>query len=611
MVTMNKRNRLITLNNVFRGLVALVLAMSFLFPCLSPIAAFAQPTWPTGWISISTDVNEGGGDDFRDVLESYYQADSDYLYLRLRTVEPAALKTTNKYGRYKWFFDTNNDMTLPGSSGGTVYNWEYLFYVEDTNGDGIGEVYLGTPSNPAGDLITDTDIAGYRLNSGGNYADLYIRLYDIADLANYWIGWSTDPKNPNYDQSPRLDSQDSTTAIPIIAKGSITVEKAVVGPSPGSNWQFNYTGPGTVSGNFNIAAGGGQQILSNLPFGSYTITETTKAYYICSPSDTISVVLSAAQPSRTVTFTNTLATAPTVDAIEIYATQDCLGPPVTSMDPQTTYYAKASITCDDNLSYLQTIQVTLFYDSAGNDPIAPATSGTQTCAILTCTVGPPPSWTIEPNNTPPNPLTTWEIVPGECVQPANLDVTSGDWIFAFVPGKVATESIAPADWDAQGLATNKADQWGELYVRDKAMNWYGEITVPASVDWGEVPLGLTFETVPENPETASITYIANGDYFEDIRSLGTWTGSGESVTLDVTGGNPPPASMFSLMADNTAVLGDAVVVTTLYKHINASGSLTGEDGVTVTTNSLWLSLGETSIVPVIYSGTIYFQIAER
>jgi PKD repeat protein len=305
-----------------------------------------------------------------------------------------------------------------------------------------------------------------------------------------------------------------------------------------------------------------------------------------------------------------VTSAPTVDDIEIYATQDCLGPPVNAMDPQTVYYARVSITYNKNLSFLQTVQVTLFYDSAGTDPNAPTTPDTQTCAILTCTVGTPATWTIEPNNTPPNPLTTWEIAPGDCVQP-NLNTTSGDWIFAFMPGKVATESNAPADWDAQGLATNNNNQSGELYVRNKAMNWYGEITVPASVDWGEVPLGLTFENATYNPETASIKYIANGDYFEDISSSDTWTGSGETVTLDVTGGNPPPASMFALMADNTDVLGSAIVVTPLYKHINASGTITGEDGVTVDTNSLWLSLGETNIAPVVYSGTIYFQIAER
>ncbi|GEM_PF-3364000 len=309
---------------------------------------------------------------------------------------------------------------------------------------------------------------------------------------------------------------------------------------------------------------------------------------------------------------------PTID-IEIYATQDCSGLPVTSMGPQTVYYARASVTLSNNLSNLQTVRVTLFYDGAGTDPLLtePVTGDTQTCAILTCTVGTPPTWSIEPNNNFPNPLTTWAIVSDECLQPS-LNATSGDWIFAFMPGKVATEtpsaSYPNADWDVQGLATNNSNQSGEIYVRDKAMNWYGEITVPASVDWGEVPLGLTFEDITYNPETVSIKYIANGNYYEDISTTEYWTGDGETVTLDASGGNPPtdPDGRFALKADNIDVLTiEAQVVTTEYKHINASGSLTGEDGVTVGTNSLWLSLSETDVAPVVYSGSIYFQIAER
>ncbi|MBN2462627.1 MAG: PKD domain-containing protein [Dehalococcoidia bacterium] len=309
---------------------------------------------------------------------------------------------------------------------------------------------------------------------------------------------------------------------------------------------------------------------------------------------------------------------PTID-IEIYATQDCSGLPVTSMDPQTVYYARASVTLSNNLSNLQTVRVTLFHDGAGTDPLItePVTGDTQTCAILTCTVGTPPIWSIEPNNNFPNPLTTWAIMTGECLQPS-LNATSGDWIFAFMPGKVATEtpsdSYPNADWDVQGLATNNSNQSGEIYVRDKAMNWYGEITVPASVDWGEVPLGLTFEDVTYNPETLSINYIANGNYYEDISTTEYWTGDGETVTLDASGGNPPtdPDGRFALKADNIDVLTiEAQVVTTEYKHINASGSLTGEAGVTVGTNSLWLSLSEIDVAPVVYSGSIYFQIAER
>jgi hypothetical protein len=603
----------ITSNSTLRWLTVSILLVSALFTCIRPAAvSAAPPTWPTTWISIGTDPDEGGQDDYRDVLEAYYQADNQYLFLRLRTVLPATFQSGNKDSRYKWFIDTNNDMTLPGSSGGTVYNWEYLLYVEDTDNNGTGDIYLGTPSNPVGVLITNTDLAGYRLNSGGNYVDLYIRLDQISNMSDYWVGWATDQENKNYDQAPKLDSTDSTVALHLITKGSITVIKTVVGTPPGSSWQFNYVGPGSVSGSFTIAAAGGQNIVSNLPFGSYTVTETIKPDYICSPAGNINVTLSTAQTSQTMTFTNTLAAAPTVNSIDIYEDPGCTIV-ANSMSPQTTYYARVGVSLpSNNLVNLQTVQVTLFYDAAGTNPVAPVTANTQTCALLKCTVGSSPIWTIEPNNNPPNPPnnTTWQLVPSECVQP-NLNATSGNWIFAFKPGKVATESIAPANWDAQGKAIRTPSQTGELYVRDKAMNWYGEIIVPASVDWGEVPLGLSFENATYNPKTASIRYIANGDYYEDIRSSDSWTGSEETVTLDIIGGNPPPSGMFAIMADNTANQGDALVVTTEYKHINASGSLTTEAGVTVNTNSLWLSLGETDIAPVTYSGFIYYQITNR
>jgi hypothetical protein len=592
-------------------IIALIIIVSGLFTLWVPHRVSAAPAWPTTWISIGTDPDEGGGDDFRDVLEAYYQADSAYLFLRLRTVIPATFQSGNKDSRYKWFVDTNNDMTLPGSSGGTVYNWEYLFYVEDTDNNGTGDIYLGTPSNPVGALITNTDLVGYRLNSGGNYVDLYIRLDQISNLADYWVGWATDQENKNYDQAPKLDSTDSTAALHLITKGAITVIKTVVGSAPPSNWQFNYTGQGT-SGNFAIAAAGGQNLVSSLPFGSYTVTETTKADYICSPSDNISVTLSTAQTSQTITFTNTLAAAPTVTTVDIYEDPSCTIV-ASSMTPQITYYARVGINIANyNLVNLQTVRVTLFYDAAGTNPVAPATANTQTCAILTCAVGSPPTWTIEPNNNPPNPPdnTTWQIITAQCVQP-NLNTNTGNWIFAFKPGKVATESVAPANWDAQGKAIRNLSQTGELYVRNKAMNWYGEIIVPASVDWGQVPLGLTFNNATYNPRTASIKYIANGDYYEDIKSSDSWTGTGEIVTLDTMGNNPPPPGMFALLADNTANIGDAVVVTADYKHFNASGALTGESGVTVSTNNLWLSLGPTDIAPVTYSGTIYCQIANR
>jgi hypothetical protein len=297
---------------------------------------------------------------------------------------------------------------------------------------------------------------------------------------------------------------------------------------------------------------------------------------------------------------------PTVNAIGIYDDIGC-GTPTTAMDPQTEYYCKVTVTSHNKLKHLSTVKVTIFYDATGGDPDAPTTPNTQTCAILTCTVD-PEAWAIQSGAT-----TSWSINETNSSEPADLDDTTGDWIFAFTPGKVATESVAPADWDAQGLATNKQSQTGELYDRDTAMNWYGEITVNTSpVNWGAVPLGLEFEDA-ENPETdISVTYLANGDYEQDISSSATWTGGGETVALDETGGNPPTnPGEFALKGNDTTEFGSAVTVQTSYNAIDASGTITGEDGVDVDTNTLWLSLSTTGILPETYSGTIYYQIAER
>ena len=46
-----------------------------------------------------------------------------------------------------------------------------------------------------------------------------------------------------------------------------------------------------------------------------------------------------------------------------------------------------------------------------------------------------------------------------------------------------------------------------------------------------------------------------------------------------------------------------------YVTIDATGTQTDDDGDDVTTNSLFLKLG-TPFVDAIYSGTIYFKIAE-
>ena len=555
-------------------------------------------------------------------MNTYYQYDSEYLYLRMQTVAPPTFQGVQ--GRYKWFIDLSTGSPLQ-KSGNIITGSEYVLFVEDCNDDNQGDTYLiGALSGggysqwnpPPCPPQADPSTAGYRLGPGGNFVDLYVNLSALGTtpppIYQINLAWATDQENPNLEQAPNLDSTEAGD-VPISLSGSITIVKDAI---PDNAQDFQFSGD---LGNFILDDDADPTHPNSLTFGNlpprtYNVTETVPQAWSLSISGTPSTGNTAninLGPGGNIiaTFTNTFVPiAPTIDAIEIYHTQDCLGPAVTSMDPQTTYYAKVRLTSINELSYLQAVQVTLFYDVAGTNPVAPITTDTQKCAILTCTVGTPPSWTIDAGGPP----TTWQIVPLSCSQPVDLDTTTGDWIFAFKPGKVATESVAPADWDAQGKATNKANQSGELYCRDKDMNWYGEIDVTTStVDWGEVPLGLRFTDAP-NPKTVSMLYISNGDYYEDIRSE-DWTDGVETVTLDETGVDPPPLpGTFALKANDINELSSAVIVmSSIYNHTNDTGGLTTEAGITSADNTLWLSLSETGIAPVQYSGEIYYQIANR
>jgi hypothetical protein len=309
------------------------------------------------------------------------------------------------------------------------------------------------------------------------------------------------------------------------------------------------------------------------------------------------------------------ASAPTV-SIEIYTTSACdIVTP--SMDPQTEYWAKVTVTENSQLKHLATVQATLYYDSDGTHPTpAPGTGNTQTCAILTWHAdGVPEEWTIDSGGG----STTWAIVPLDC---SHTDVTgkltTGDWKFAFIPGKVATENRAPADWDAEGKATNQSSQSGFAYVSGKNMSWYGEISVTGSVNWGEVPLGLTFEDPTYNPaphlaDNITVNYIANGNYYENIAST-DWDSGGETVTLEETGQNPPTLDgYFGLEASyhNTASDNVTVKKTPTYTSMKSDEGITIEAGNDEPSNRLWLSLSAAGILPGTYSGTIYYQIERR
>ena len=621
-----------TLNNGVRWLIASMLVTALLFTGMSPTKICAAPSWPAdgSWVVMNSieDDDNCPSTPFRDVRYVYYQCDSEYLYLRMQTETCPEFLLGNKDPRYKWFLDVGAS-PLQSIQGGNVINSDYLLFLEDTNNDNTGEVYLLSPPYPNWKapfpLPAGSDTAGYRFvcpsPPGPGFIDMYVKFSAIGVSNCYQVSliWVTDNEDQNLQAAPECDKQDQDGAY--VLNGSITIIKNAV-PDDAQDFSFlgdlgsfvldddtDSTYPNTVTFN-------------NLLPRTYNVTESVPICWTPSISgapstgNTANIGLSPGG-NITVTFTNTLTPmAPTVESIDIYRASD--DQVIDSMTPQTPYYAKVRFISCSYLSYLKTVQVTLFYND-GSHPNAPTSGDTQTCAILTWTAS-PEGWSISPSGG--YPTTTWSLDSSSCSRPADLNVLAGEWKFYFTPGKVATEAPSMtnpvAHWDVQATATDQLNQTGELHIRNKTMNWYGEVTVTGTADWGEVPLGLKFEDAP-NPETVSVNYIANGDYYEEVESSATWQNPPapatptETVILDTDGNNPPGTSKFSLKADNTAVYsGDAIVVTsTEYRQINASGSLTGETGVTNNNNGLWLSLGEDNIALVTYSGTIYYQISDR
>jgi len=268
-----------------------------------------------------------------------------------------------------------------------------------------------------------------------------------------------------------------------------------------------------------------------------------------------------------------------------------------SMTPQEQWTnITVPVTDNNTLADVNEVHVEVFYDSAGNDTSAPGTADVQTCAILTWTRGGSPVWSLDPAST------TWQINTGGCSN-ASDTLTTGNWVFSFKVGKVATHSPGSDDWDIYAKATDSISQTGDNYLRDVEMNWYGEIAVETSnISWGTVTPGCSNETSP----VVNITYICNGNYTEQVKTSQNWTSASGNVTLNTTGS--PGTGEFSLLADDDNTTEEAVQVLSASYTTFDTGNQTTEAGNAENNNHLWLSLGS-GIPAVTYSGTIYFGIA--
>ncbi|MDH5389639.1 MAG: hypothetical protein OEX10_00600, partial [Candidatus Bathyarchaeota archaeon] len=264
---------------------------------VSPFLLFSEPvysqaSWPTSWIQIDWDKNENGpNDDWRDVEYAYYQYDSDYLYLKFTCYAMPGSGWPSTDGRYKWFVDFEGDMYNSGGSKANIFESEYLLFVEDTDDDGGGELFLlfdtdndgdygeyepWPPANYADYMITDSSVGGFRIVAV-NQIEMYINWTAIGDPSSYWLAWATDQENPNLNQAPTTDRWDEVEPLVVhdVAAVNQTASPTIVTQGEVVSIDVLVENQGTQSETFNVTCycdSGvvGTQLVTNLSAGDST-----------------------------------------------------------------------------------------------------------------------------------------------------------------------------------------------------------------------------------------------------------------------------------------------------------------------------------------------------
>jgi len=312
--------------------------------------------------------------------------------------------------------------------------------------------------------------------------------------------------------------------------------------------------------------------------------------------------------TATGTFSNN--NIPSITSVELWTTVSPAG--TTAMTPQVKYDVQVKVTDVDGLTDLTTIVVKIYKDtdaSADETEFGLESADTKNCAVITWTQ------TTDLFSIEPSADTSWGFTETDCVTGSADSGTA--FQFQFTVGKVATEAAGvEADcWRVAALVTDdSSDTDFDFDADNNSMAWYGEISglTDITVDWGTVNPGMDFgeDTDSEEAVVATINYISNGAYDEQVKSSTPWTSAGEAADADLAiDGTPDVGQEFALKADDDATLTDAVVVIAASGvAIDETGAQTLEAGDNAADNTLWLKLNATFAKDV-YSGTITYIIA--
>ncbi len=299
-----------------------------------------------------------------------------------------------------------------------------------------------------------------------------------------------------------------------------------------------------------------------------------------------------------------------------------------SLTPLETYDIKVTVSEADGLGNLDSLDVKLFADTAGLgldqyteanfDNAAP---DQQSAAMI--------HWDRETNSNTMyfDGSTSWVLGTATLPAPADIDgeddPTSFTFVFPLTIGKAAFETNEDYyEWYLGAKVTDGASISTYDYFNGttayKTMNWYGEIAVPQdiTVDWGNLPESTPFWYADALERLNNIViYNANGLFAMTAKTDTTWTGSPDgSVTLTETV-FPTELDEFYI---RTAYDGDfnadharALDADGQPVEISPTMNPTQEGGYAVTEHTLWMSTSDNMTGGRVYTGTIYYGIANN
>ena len=259
-------------------LLKLAVFVAIMCVCLTGPIVLKHPAvandfiWPTSgnWTIMNTDGSgppdcpggPGDGNNWRDVVTTYYAMNDTYLFLRMCTYGPAGWPVAAVLGaRYKWWFDTQGSALSIG--GTTVYNAEFLIMLEDlvnnisgnSTRDLLGELTLmddlgnvgftsrwdtvnppryvtsnvpsdniaspwwqrtlgtGNPGTGGPQHATDNPNIGYQIGVSAtcNFVDIYVSWEALGYPESLCLVWGTDNQDKGLDQAPNCDRPSTTT----------------------------------------------------------------------------------------------------------------------------------------------------------------------------------------------------------------------------------------------------------------------------------------------------------------------------------------------------------------------------------------------------------------